>query len=367
MFYIIDDISLPQRTAASKARRDIDFFLQPDQELWLYHKEQKGFAQWEIFKNKRRILRKIKENDLFLVYWPLYLRRPCNGSRWLGKIKGAGIALVHDLNSLREQRGKQAVKREIKALNQFQAVIVHNEKMKEWLTEQGLKAPMVVLGIFDYRAEEKEKVRQEEQTRIRPEEKEKAEKGILELVVAGNLSPDKAGYLYQPLQSENFKINAYGTGYVFPEKKSDPKASKKQDSNSVCYQGSFVPELLPRVMKGDFGLVWDGPVTETCLGPTGEYLRYNNPHKVSLYIRSGLPVILWEEAALADFIRERKLGFTIRSLQELEESLKKVTETEYAEYLQNIEALSRELEEGAFTKRAMAEAVKYIKKETNED
>ena len=50
-------------------------------------------------------------------------------------------------------------------------------------------------------------------------------------------------------------------------------------------------------MEGSFGLVWDGISVETCAGVYGEYLKVNNPHKTSLYLASGIPVIIWKEAA----------------------------------------------------------------------
>ena len=59
---------------------------------------------------------------------------------------------------------------------------------------------------------------------------------------------------------------------------------------------------------GSFGLVWDGMSSETCKGSFGEYLRINNPHKTSLYLASGIPVIIWSKAALAEFIEKNKCG-----------------------------------------------------------
>ena len=34
--------------------------------------------------------------------------------------------------------------------------------------------------------------------------------------------------------------------------------------------------------------MWDGPSPDTCAGVYGAYLRYNNPHKTSLYLAAGL-------------------------------------------------------------------------------
>lgn len=83
--------------------------------------------------------------------------------------------------------------------------------------------------------------------------------------------------------------------------------------------------------QGDFGLVWDGTSVSTCTGDFGEYLQYNNPHKTSLYIRCQLPVIIWNKAALADFVRENGIGICVDSLEELEKILNTLSEEEYAE------------------------------------
>lgn len=75
--------------------------------------------------------------------------------------------------------------------------------------------------------------------------------------------------------------------------------------------------------------------TETCSGSYGKYLRINNPHKVSLYIAAGIPVVIWKEAALCSLIEENALGFGISSLDELEEALKS-HEHLYQSYRNNV-------------------------------
>ncbi|NRO11242.1 Beta-1,6-galactofuranosyltransferase WbbI [Lactobacillus helveticus] len=49
---------------------------------------------------------------------------------------------------------------------------------------------------------------------------------------------------------------------------------------------------------------------------TGNYLRYNDPHKLSLYLASGIPVIIWKKAAEAKFVEENKVGITVDSLED---------------------------------------------------
>lgn len=68
---------------------------------------------------------------------------------------------------------------------------------------------------------------------------------------------------------------------------------------------------------------------ETCSGGKGEYLRINNPHKLSLYLAVGLPVIIWDEAAEAEFVLRENVGFTIKSLYELSEKMALISDDDY--------------------------------------
>ena len=85
-------------------------------------------------------------------------------------------------------------------------------------------------------------------------------------------------------------------------------------------------------------------------------MRYNNPHKVSLYIVSKLPVIMWKEAALADFVVKNHLGIVVDNLLELPRYLEQVTTEEYAEMKTSLEVYSDRLRSGYFTIKALDKA-----------
>ena len=112
-------------------------------------------------------------------------------------------------------------------------------------------------------------------------------------MIAGNLRRHKAEYVYRLPDSQKF--NLYGVGY------------EKQNKNNICYHGSFDPDELPFVLEGSFGLVWDGDSAETCSGVYGQYLKVNNPHKCSLYLATGLPVIVWKESTVARIVKKQSL------------------------------------------------------------
>ena len=58
-------------------------------------------------------------------------------------------------------------------------------------------------------------------------------------------------------------------------------------------------------------------------------MRYNNPHKTSLYLSSGIPVITWSQAAIADFIKQHNVGIVIDDLNRIDEVLANVTKDQY--------------------------------------
>ncbi|RKW11724.1 MAG: glycosyl transferase, partial [Catonella sp.] len=99
-----------------------------------------------------------------------------------------------------------------------------------------------------------------------------------------------------------------------------------------------------------------GDSIDECNGPFGNYLRYNNPHKLSLYIASGLPVIVWRQAALAGFVEERGLGLVVDSLREISLILAKLDQTTYHTYAQNCLSLSQELRSGLYSQNALDQA-----------
>src|SRR5699024_1209361 len=117
---------------------------------------------------------------------------------------------------------------------------------------------------------------------------------------------------------------------------------------SVKYMGQFSPQELPSHLNADFGLVWDGTSVETCEGMYGQYLKYNDPHKFSLYISSGLPVIVWEHAAIADFVRANNIGLTIDSLTNIDSLISSISQTKYMELQSNVKKIAFQMRKGHY-------------------
>lgn len=59
----------------------------------------------------------------------------------------------------------------------------------------------------------------------------------------------------------------------------------------------------------------------TCNGGFDEYLKYNNPHKFSLYLAARVSVIVWSQSTLANFVRGNEIGLCRDCLQDLKEAV----------------------------------------------
>ena len=247
------------------------------------------------------------------------------------------VTLIHDLGSFRRQ--KLTEQQEIERLNNSDYIIAHNRVMKQWLTEHGCKAGIGTLEIFDY---------------LSPDENQSEPKAEppYSVIYAGVLNPRKNTFLYKlGAYIHSYRFVLYGYGF-------EPEKAEKSDC--FTYKG-FVPsdELISQA-EGHFGLVWDGADIDTCSGNFGEYLQYNNPHKTSLYIRCGLPVIIWDKAALATFVRENGIGFAVSSLAELEERLSALSAEEYRTMRENVKNIGNRLATGYYFTQAVGEAEKFL-------
>ena len=278
----------------------------------------------------------LHKGDILVLQYPLkkYFSAVCN----MAHMRGAYVVVViHDLGSFRRKALTEA--KEISRLNHADYIIAHNDVMKMWLKAHGCTAEVATLGIFDYLSDTVAPVRN-------------APSKPLCVTYAGALSLRKNKFLYEwGKYISGFKVRLYGNGF---------DADAAQNGEVFEKMGFIESDELIATAKGDFGLVWDGSSPDSCTGNWGEYLRFNNPHKTSLYIRCHLPVVIWSEAALAPFVRDNGIGLCISSLAELGERLAAVTPDDYARMQENIIRVSRLLSEGHYFKAAVTEAVDFF-------
>ena len=128
------------------------------------------------------------------------------------------------------------------------------------------------------------------------------------------------------------------------------------------YIGSFPGDIVPKHISSNFGLVWDGESLEDCDkgGNFGQYLRINNPHKFSLYIAAGIPVIVWKKSALANFVQKNEIGIFIDSISDIDTVMKKITQNEYKNLLMNVALLQEKVTTGFFLRNALNKSLEII-------
>jgi hypothetical protein len=239
-----------------------------------------------------RFLASLNSDDTLIINYPL--AKPYgNILEFMISIKSFKLtAIVHDLNSLRKKSNEDSLI--YKATN----IISHNKAMSEYLHELKVNnANIIELELFDYLLSDYVK------------DKRNALDDNVTLLVAGNLTQEKAGYLYswQP----GFPVDVYGVNF-----------QSELVTGRLNYCGIFDanrPDKILSPTKAYYGLVWDGDSSSGCSGMFGHYLKYNNPHKASLYLSLSIPIIVWNESALADFVQREGCGVVVNSLDELDE------------------------------------------------
>lgn len=264
---------------------------------------------------------RISKSNIYFLQWPFPGKNAKILFRSLIRKHARITILIHDLNDLRGMIYPEDMKIMYSLFNAAETIIVHTDSMKEYLVSKGVDAKkLCVLYTFDYLTDDVV-----------------ADRSYSKIVsFAGNLS--KSTFLQNISVNDNdLKLYCYG-------------ANCNDNYSGIIYKGKFSPNNVSQI-EGSWGLVWDGTSTDTCTGEFGDYLKYNSPHKVSLYIVAELPIIIWKEQALARYITERNLGITISSIDEISDKLSKVSESMYQEMRNNIKTEAALLRSGGHLSR----------------
>lgn len=258
----------------------------------------------------------------------------------LAKLRGIKfITLIHDIDALRlPDITDAAIKKEIDLLSKYNGIIVHNDTMLQWLQSNGLSknVKLVPLQFFDY---------------ITPPEQLSKNSGQLfnnEIAFAGHLA--KSTFVYSLDVVKNWKFNIYGGGF-------------NQDSNkniNTTWKGEFAPDDVVKHLSGSFGLVWDGADTSDInANRFGNYMKYNNPFKFSLYLAAGLPVIAPSTAAIAATIKAYNIGLLIDSLSDLDTFT--ISNEEYQQMKQNVLEVQKNIVAGNYLTKAVLKVEELIR------
>ena len=336
------------KNAGNKARNDVEEIVKREgyQTLVLsvdnWYEMSTLKAQLHKSKAISQALNQLKQGDELLIQFPM-LHHSFFTTHHVKKAQKKGVKvhfIIHDLEALRYVNVENfPLKHKIRIqvqesglLGAADGIIAHNPIMKSVLVDKGIaESKIVSLGIFDY---------------LIPNFQEKT--GLtknLPIIVAGNLAQEKAGYLYQLPARPAY--NLYGVGF-----------DENRALANETYFGSFLPDELPLALEGGFGLVWDGDSAETCSGVFGEYLRYNNSHKASLYLASGFPLVVWKQSALSHFVLENGCGIAVESLHDLSQAIEQLDDKDYQDLLVNAKRIGQKIRNGSYLTNALNKIVK---------
>ena len=197
----------------------------------------------------------LKNNFLFFSQFPVERKW---GYLFFYNLKNIKIvSIIHDLDGIR-YKDENILNKEIKYLKKSKYIVSHNFKISEILIKNGIEKNKIKnLNIFDYILDKNNR----EINKIKTSD----------ICFAGNL--EKSLFIYKLKVLKNIKFDIFGINY-----------QKENNQGDFNYCGAFPPDEIHKKLSGKYGLIWDGDSLEECNGAFGEYLKYNNPHKFSLYI-----------------------------------------------------------------------------------
>lgn len=328
---LITSVDKDKGSGGNKAKKDIAFFLKKRLNFETFDMAIDGANRIEQFlfinTHLRNYIKKQKPSILVFQYPNLHFYVMNKLVSFYRKYVSNGkiYFIIHDIMGWQFAHNSDILSQEISLFNNVDGLVVHNSYMKSFLINHGVKVKMCQLELFDYN----------NNLAFAPMSKENS------ICFPGNLKKSRF------LQKLSLKttIDIYG-----------PHPATHYPKN-VHYCGNFPSEKIAGRLKENFGLVWDGDSAKTCTGSVGEYLKINNPHKASLYISTGIPVIVWEKAAIADVVNRFHIGFTVKSLTEIDDRIKEIDQTQYLQMKNNTKKLGEKVRNGDFVCSAVSKLI----------
>lgn len=247
------------------------------------------------------------------------------------------VTLIHDLGSFR--RKKLTVDEEISRLNRSHILMVHTNEMAEWLRCHGITVPIIEIGLWDYISDAPF-----------PDEIEKNIGEKVTLVYAGDLRPKSNNWIYELVREDSdLRLRLYGDGFNSADK-----------TPEITWEGFADSNKLASLCDGDFGVVWYEDSLDDITGPIGQYLPYCASHKASLYLRAGIPIVIWEKAALARTLTQMGVAVAVPSLRDISQRIKSLSAEEYQDMRRKAQEIGKKISEGVYLSRALKKAMANI-------
>ena len=250
------------------------------------------------------------------------------------KNKGVKIILfVNDSLILREL--SDFMNNELKILNMADSLLIPSKEMKIGLTELGVKTKILLPFEFYPLPDHVSKIYHS------TKEKKSFSRSVM---YAGNL--EKAKFLTKISYPH---LIVYGPN----------PADELVNNPAITYKGQISVEKLSREMENysGFGLVWDGDYN-VGFSKESRYTRYNVPYKATHYIRSGIPIIAWSGSSLGKYIKKKKIGITLDSLNDLNSKLSSLKDCDIVAMLKNLQKINQRI---IYKNDIIIKNIKYIK------
>lgn len=332
MKYILEEYVLNEFNASSKARQDVSYFVLQNGFISIGKNDKTKIRNNKIAKSLLALrlfcrIAKLGKNDVLFVQVSFTLLKYILTIKRFRKFKI--IYLIHDLFSLRYSTPESItahqaeITKDVDILSQCTIVVAHNPIMIDKLKQFGCAAKLLSLDIFDY------------YTTGKPINRTYPHGEVWKVTFAGYLPKSK---FLQKIDSakHDYEMIVYG----------GPAVSFKTNN----YKGTVAPDILPSVIEGHFGLIWEGSYD---VSYDNNYTRINNPHKLSMYIVAGLPVIAWSKSAAGKFVVDNQIGLTIDSLDEIDSRLKQLSEADYTLFVSNTLKMRGKLIDGCHVRNVL--------------
>ena len=337
-FTIFEHNELTSHSAATKAIADCNKIFSEngyeDYTLVVHNNSVRDLKYYlKVFASICKFLARIERGSLVGIQYPM-LNNVFKYFIKAARLKGIRFfCIIHDVESLRLGGKDEAlVSREADNFNFYDCLIVHNPVMLDWLASKGVKTKMISLAVFDYLAGRRD---------------QEAPAGFKRSVAfAGNLS--KSVFIYDLGRIKGWNFNLYGPNFI----------KDRGNVENLIWKGVFSPDEVVYKLEGDFGLIWDGEHIDRFDGVLGNYLKYNNPHKFSLYLAAGMPVIAPRQSAIGRLISACNIGLLIDNLHDLEHI--RIDEQQYQTLKDNCEKLRSQVINGSFFTAALSSVENYL-------
>lgn len=249
-----------------------------------------NFPYNEYVESVNSIIDQLSNEDVLFIQYPLYN----TGINVIKEIRNklpniSMIGIIHDIDTKRFH-GDTLTKdsQEIKDFNLMNAIYVSSSNLIKEIRDAGYNKQILIHGLWS--------------NKFNPTKQN--------VLYAGNLNKEKAGFLL----NGSYNISSLA---IYGNVGNDIQEIKLLNN----YMGVGSNDYLIGIgNQFNYGLVWDEGVD----GQTtwSDYNSINMPAKLSMYLRSGLPVIVKSGTRASEIVKKYEIGVVINSLIELDDVLK---------------------------------------------